>query len=242
MSPYAPIPLAGSHLGQHRHVCAFFNTPDEEYRVMFPFIRDAIELGERCVSIVPDARTDYLDRLRNAGVDVDAARGKRQLEVVSTEVAYTFEGRIDVEAMLERVLAAMEEGLALGFPLTRLHGHGESALINPQNVDSFLEYESRLTGVVARTPGPLVCVYDLNRISAGVAYDVLRTHPMTIIGGVLQENPFFEPPESYLQELRGRRMSAERTALPPGAPGEESRVEGASVAPLRYPTSRSTVH
>jgi hypothetical protein len=34
--------------------------------------------------------------------------------------------------------------------------------------------------------------------------DVLRTHPMVIIGGLLQENPFFVPPDEFLRELRGR--------------------------------------
>jgi hypothetical protein len=34
----------------------------------------------------------------------------------------------------------------------------------------------------------------------------MRTHPMIIIGGILQENPFFVPPDEFLQELRGREM------------------------------------
>jgi hypothetical protein len=34
--------------------------------------------------------------------------------------------------------------------------------------------------------------------------DILRTHPMVIIGGVLQENPFFVPPDAFLEELRRR--------------------------------------
>jgi hypothetical protein len=30
--------------------------------------------------------------------------------------------------------------------------------------------------------------------------DVLRTHPSIIIGGILQEIPFFVPPEEFLEE------------------------------------------
>ncbi len=33
-----PITFAGTRLGRYRHVCAFFNTRDEEYRVFLPFI------------------------------------------------------------------------------------------------------------------------------------------------------------------------------------------------------------
>jgi hypothetical protein len=37
--------------------------------------------------------------------------------------------------------------------------------------------------------------------------DIMRTHPMIIIGGILQQNPFFVPPEVFLGELRERRGS-----------------------------------
>ena len=35
--------------------------------------------------------------------------------------------------------------------------------------------------------------------------DILRTHPMVIIGGVLQANPFWVPPDQFLRELESRR-------------------------------------
>ena len=34
--------------------------------------------------------------------------------------------------------------------------------------------------------------------------DIMRTHPMVIIGGILQENPFFVLPDEMLQEIRAR--------------------------------------
>jgi hypothetical protein len=42
--------------------------------------------------------------------------------------------------------------------------------------------------------------------------DIMRTHPMVIIGGVLQSNPFFVPPDEFLLELKERgayRVKAE---------------------------------
>ena len=35
--------------------------------------------------------------------------------------------------------------------------------------------------------------------------DIMRTHPMVIVGGILQENPFFVPPDEFLEELRLRK-------------------------------------
>ena len=34
--------------------------------------------------------------------------------------------------------------------------------------------------------------------------DIMRTHPMVIIGGILQENPFYVPPDEMLKELKER--------------------------------------
>jgi hypothetical protein len=33
----------------------------------------------------------------------------------------------------------------------------------------------------------------------------MRTQPMVIIGGILQHNPFYIPPDEFLQEFRQRR-------------------------------------
>ena len=45
---------------------------------------------------------------------------------------------------------------------------------------------------------------------ASVVIDIMRTHPMVIIGGILQENPFYVPPDEMLRELaeRGTRTPA----------------------------------
>lgn len=37
--------------------------------------------------------------------------------------------------------------------------------------------------------------------------DILRTHPMVIIGNTLQQNPFYVPPDQMLRELRERAAS-----------------------------------
>jgi hypothetical protein len=43
----------------------------------------------------------------------------------------------------------------------------------------------------------------------------MRTHPMIIIGGLLQENAFFVPPDEFLRELRQRHTA--RNTPPPSA-------------------------
>lgn len=56
-----------------------------------------------------------------------------------------------------------------------------------------------------RHPDPIVCLYDLNKCGGALIVDAMRTHPAVIIGSVLQENPFFVPPDEFLRELQDRK-------------------------------------
>jgi hypothetical protein len=51
----------------------------------------------------------------------------------------------------------------------------------------------------------VICTYQLGKFGGDTVIDIMRTHPMIIIGGILQRNPFFVPPEEFLRELRERR-------------------------------------
>ena len=42
-------------------------------------------------------------------------------------------------------------------------------------------------------------------LRGGAMVDILRTHPMVIVGSILARNPFFVPPERFLPQLRERR-------------------------------------
>ncbi len=73
------------------------------------------------------------------------------------------------------------------------------------HVDDLIEFESRVNDVWRRHDDAVICTYDLAKIAGNTVIDIMRTHPMIIIGGILQHNPFFVPPEEFLREVRERR-------------------------------------
>src|SRR5258708_19303222 len=59
-----PISLCGAVLGHQAHVCAFFSTPDERFRLLLPFIKDGLARGDKVVHTVdPAQRKEELHRL-----------------------------------------------------------------------------------------------------------------------------------------------------------------------------------
>jgi len=51
----------------------------------------------------------------------------------------------------------------------------------------------------------VICTYQLSKFGGDTLIDIMRTHPMIIIGGLLHRNPFYVPPEEFLREVRRRR-------------------------------------
>lgn len=207
----APIPFAGSTLGAYRHVCVFFSSPEEEYATLLPFIRDGIERGERVFHVLrSQEREPHLNRLRGAGIDVARAQHCCQLEVTTPEEAYQRAGRFDKHAMPALLQRRLDQGRALGFPLTRVIAHAETVLEDWSNLDDWIEYEAQLNNVLVRYDDPVICSYDANLLNGTLAVDILRTHPVAIIGGCLYENPFFVAPEVFLEQARQRGATSRR--------------------------------
>src|SRR5690348_9572793 len=106
-----PIRLDAGVLDGLRHVCAFFHTPDEEYQMLLPFIREGSERGEKAFHIVnPQLREEHLRRLQNAGIPTAEALRTRQLEVRSWDETCLHDGRFNPDAML----ALIEEAIGRG--------------------------------------------------------------------------------------------------------------------------------
>jgi len=202
----APIPFAGSQLDETRHVCAFFNSDEEEYRVLLPFIRDGFQCGHKAIHVLnPDQHQDHLQRLAHAGIDTEAARQSGRLELRTNIETYLPDGRFDQDRMLE-VFEQLASGNAKGgFPLSRICCRMDWAAEDRSQVDDVIEFESRVNNVWRRHEDAVICTYPLGKFGGDTVIDILRTHPMVIIGGILQRNPFFVPPEEFLREFRQHR-------------------------------------
>src|SRR5438445_567767 len=132
--------FAGGILGQHRHICAFFNSVEEEHRVLRSFIKDGFDGGERAFHIVDaDQVKEHLSWLGETGINVERVMGTGQLRVCPWQEAYLREDRFDQDAMLAYIERALQSGAAGGYPLTRLLAHMEWALLDKQGAEDLIE-------------------------------------------------------------------------------------------------------
>jgi hypothetical protein len=197
--------IASNGLGENRHVCAFFNGMDEHYRVLRSFIADGFEHGDRAFHLVdPDRRADHLKRLAEAGIDVEAALESGQLEVHPWQDGPLGGDRFDQDRWLAGFEQVLQSGPMAGYDQTRFLAQMEWALVDLPGITDLIEFETRVNYVVPKYHDAVICAYDLSKFPASIVMYALRTHPLVIIGGLLQENPFYVDPDQLLLELRGQ--------------------------------------
>jgi hypothetical protein len=215
MKKTAPISFAGSQLGKERHVCAFFTSDEEEYRVLLPFIKGGFEFGDKAIHVVnPGQHGDHLQRLAAVGIDSAAAQQRGQFELRTNTDTYLRDGRFDQDRMLEAFEQLASGNAKGGFPLSRIVCRMDWAAEGGSHVDNLVEFESRVNHVWRHHEDAVICTYHLGKFGGDTVIDIMRTHPMVIIGGILQQNPFYVPPEEFLREVRARRVkgTASRSA------------------------------
>jgi hypothetical protein len=208
MGTHDSVEFAGGVLGRHHHICAFFNGIDEQHRVLRSFIKDGFERGDKTFHLVdPEQREDHLKRLAEAGINVQEGMESGQLVVRPWQDAPLRGGRFDQDAWLASFEQVLQSGPAAGYAQTRFLAQMEWALVDLPGVENLIEFETRVNYVVPKYEDIVICAYDLSKFGASVVMDALRTHPVVIVGGILQENPFFVPPDQFLLELRERRSA-----------------------------------
>ena len=187
------------------HVCAFFNSREEEFTVLLPFLKEGFDAGDRAVHILDKKhRAERVRRLMLDGIDAVGAKKSGRLEMRTWDDAHLRGARFDQNRMIELLRQIGSTGSNHGTGIARIWANMEWTLLDFPGVHDILEYESRINDVLPNYDLATVCTCDLRRFSASLVMDVLRTHPLVILGGILQDNPFYVPPVEFLRELRSR--------------------------------------
>lgn len=196
------IHLCGEQVPHPGHVCAFFDSREQKYATLGPFLIDAIAAGDRVISIVDErGRKDHLKGLAAAHVPVTYAAERGQLRLLTSEETYLRDDGESLDLMLDLLRDEMESAKQQD-RCVRACGDMNWIGRSRMPVERVLEYEANVNRFVPEFTCTLLCVYDLAFTASSLVSDILATHPFAIIKGRLRENPYFVKPDDYLRMLR----------------------------------------
>jgi hypothetical protein len=200
------VHLCGQDIQRPGHICAFFDSRDDEYGVLLPYLKEGVDRGEKIVNVLDAARLeDHERRLRDAGMRVDLG----DVSVAASEDTYLANGRFEIDRMAKFVEDTVANAKAGGCRV-RTAGWMNWLDQDAPGSDRAAEYEARMNLLVPKYDCTFMCVYDLAQLGGQGIVDIISTHPWVILNGAIRKNEKFIPPEVYLDSL----LSKQRTSRP----------------------------
>lgn len=197
------VRLCGHDIPRPGHICAFFNSREEEYSTLLPYLKQGVEAGDDVINVLDESRlADHLTRLEEIGIEADSGH----ISVSSSEAVYLRDGRFEMDRMITfletRLATAKLEGRRV-----RTAGWMDWLHRDVPGAHQAMEYEARMNDLIPVYDCTFMCVYDLEQLSGGMVADIMATHPWVILNGEIRQNSFYVPPDIYLQQVFAKKKS-----------------------------------
>ena len=216
MASRVPLGFADLRVDVPSHVCLFYSN-DDELRERLGFL--ARTLDDPTQVAVLFGKQDRLDEIlayigADFGRDVAADAAAGRIVLVN--------GARDPDELLSGIAAALDAAVARGVGLIRFLGFIGWGDMDWPGDEDLMTFEAKVTEAVKSYPAVVVCTYNTEKLPGPILiFAGIETHPLTIIGTTLCENPHYVPFAEYIAR-RARPTPAER----------EKNLKGVKVGPL----------
>ncbi|GAB3354753.1 MULTISPECIES: MEDS domain-containing protein [Amycolatopsis] len=180
-------------LGPGSHVCAFYRGAADRDRLLTGYLSAGLEAGDKCICVVDSARTAQRLTMLAAPPAHDT-----QLDIHLPEATYLAGGRFGTAEMLTFWSECLDKAQTEGYGFSRIVGEMTWALRDAPGVEHLVDYEWELNRLMGRNPTVVLCLYDLDLFNGEVVVNIVKTHPLVFIQGMLVENPYYVGPDEVL--------------------------------------------
>ncbi|HEY9717408.1 MAG TPA: MEDS domain-containing protein [Trichormus sp.] len=196
--------LDSEPLKKHRHVCGIFRSREEAKQVMGEFIAEGCFRGHKTIFLLdPDMAADARQHLSEQGVDVDTASVSGKFELQVWKDNYLKGGEtFSCDSILDFIDESMSAAHDGGHECIWAAGDMNWAGKDPENSAELIAYEARLNELKPKFEDDVwICFYDASLFSGTVISEVIRAHPVVLMGRSIFENSLYTPPDELLKEL-----------------------------------------
>ncbi|HEX2868147.1 MAG TPA: MEDS domain-containing protein [Ignavibacteriales bacterium] len=183
----------------HDHTCSIYETRDEQFAVIAPFIRYGLENNEKCIYVADENTAEEVFELLEKDIpDLKCYMEKNAFSILGKKEVYLKTGSFSPELVIEAIKENVSTAKLQGFKAFRVTGEMTWALSGDPGTERLMEYESQVNRLYEELDAVAVCQYNRNRFSSGMIRHILYTHPVIIYKGAVCRNYKYIPPEEYL--------------------------------------------
>ncbi len=177
------------------HICLIYDNEKERQDVVLRFIEAGIRNNERVAYFAESmSGKDVRDWLESRGVPIP---GPGSFDVLPAHEVYYPDGEFSIEATLEKWRAFDKETIEAGFSAARATGETTWSRY-VRGGEQIAEYCARLNAALADSSVGALCQYDSRRFDGATLLDVLRVHPLILVGSQVVRNPYYLGAQEFL--------------------------------------------
>lgn len=182
------------------HICQIYNDDQEATDALRDVVRAGLQHHEHTACFSDRMDPDELLRyLHDQGLDPYAARDRQQLQVSAASPMYFPNQRFEPDRMLQYLQTFSGDARHQGRS-ARVIGEMSPKIHHMPGGSRLMEYESRVNLLLQEHPLTAICQYNARDFDGATILEVLNVHPMMLVRGNVLSNPFYIPPERYLQD------------------------------------------
>lgn len=195
----------------HDHVCALYDSNDEQYATARLFLKVGLNRGERCFYVTEQSTpSEFVATLAAEGVDASRAISDGALQVLSGKELRHRLGGFTPDRMLSFLSQQEKAAKRAGFPVVRWVAEMTWLRADDIRPADFFSFESALNKLIDEHDIVAMCQYTSEYFDAELLIAAAETHPLFVYEQLVCSNYYYIPPEEFLKpgfmDVKWKRM------------------------------------
>jgi MEDS: MEthanogen/methylotroph, DcmR Sensory domain len=182
------------------HICGIYTGDRQRDEIVIPFLETGLRDGDKCMCIVDSIEpAEIIDKL-DPGLDPGHRADVSQLVVMRASHVFCRSGRFSASETIGFWKVAISEAMYDSrFEMVRAVDiwSQHDIVVDPAE---HLLLESEMNRIIALYKQVVVCLYDLEQFGSALIFNLLKTHPVLLLDGLLLENPYYKTPDEVMAE------------------------------------------
>jgi hypothetical protein len=123
----------------------------------------------------------------------------RNIKYTQAETYYRNKDKVSASKLKQKLMDINKENEIMGPFKVRAIGEMPSSTVSAFDEYELADYESWVNDFIVDKPWLCFCLYNINKFSGSTIMQILQTHPYILNRGVITHNPFYTPPDQWIE-------------------------------------------
>lgn len=186
------------------HICQLYNKVNEIVGVTARLIELGLAAEEKCLFAASPASVHEMEEtLTKAGVNVAAAQESGQLVFLSDRDALLIAKRFDPWHLLSTHQTFIAQARRENWKACRISIDMTWLTTDVATPEQILKYEAGADAIFTFQNAPIIALmhYDYSKLPGVLVVEMLKLHPIAVVGKFIKRNPYYVNSEQYLLKI-----------------------------------------